>query len=197
MVVEVCHETGTTGARLPRPAARQQEAPALDRAYDCPPEFWLNVPPNFIPFKLRHQGETVQARYVKVHFRADPVVWGTMGRGFRVFEQEAHVAPRALAAEVDPYTHNTIRLFHSCYPGRGWVDNALLDEGDEGLRAEVARYWKKADKLHDKEEELSTIQDRISILLLDLCATLTRLARAEAVPRIEDHRTTAVETCTL
>src|SRR6201996_6693543 len=197
VAVEVRRETGTTGARLPRPAACQQEAPALDRAYDCPQGFWLNVPPNFIPFKLRHQGETVQARYVTVHFRADPVVWGTMGWGFRVFEQEAHVAPQALAAEVDPYTHNSVRLFHSRYPGRSWVDNALLDEGDEGLRAEVLRYRKKTDELHEKEEELSAIQDRIGILLLDLRATLMRLARAEAVPRIEEHRTTAVETRTL
>ena len=60
-----------------------------------------------------------------------------MGKGFRVFQQEAHAAPRALAAEVDPYTHNTVRLFHSTYPGRAWVDNALIEEGDEGLRAEV------------------------------------------------------------
>ena len=179
------------------PSTRQQEAPTLDRAYECPPLFWLNVPPNFISFKLRHQGDVVQARYVTVKFRANPVVWGTMGKGFRVFEQEAHAAPRALVNEVDPYTHNTVRLFHSNYPGRAWVDNALVEEGDEGLRAEVMRYRNKADELKRKEEELSTIQDRIGILLLDLRATLTRLSRAEAVPRIEDLRTTAVETRTL
>ena len=120
-----------------------------------------------------------------------------MGKGFRVFEQEAHAAPRALATEVNPYTHNTVRLFHSNYPGRAWVDNALVEEGDEGLRAEVMRYRNKADELKRKEEELSTIQDRIGILLLDLRTMLTRLSRVEAVSCIEDLHTTTIETRTL
>ena len=134
----------------------------------------------------------MQAQYVTIKFYHDPAVWGTMGRGFRVFEQPAHTTPRLTPREATPYVHNDLRLFTAQYLGRDWVNNALINEGDEGLRTEALRYRGMMDKMRDKEAELNVIQDHIAVLTLDLRAAMQRLSRAEAVTRIEDRRTTAV-----
>ena len=160
--------------------------------YECPQGFWVNVPPNFISIHVRHQREVTQARYVTVKFYHDPVVWGTMGRGFRVFEQPAHAAPCLTPREATHYIHNNLQLFASRYPGHDWVNNALIDEGDEGLHAEALHYRRMMDEMMDKKAELNVIQDRIAVLTLDLWAAMQRLSCAEAVTRIEDRRTTAV-----
>ena len=121
-----------------------------------------------------------------VKFYHNPVVWGTMGRGFQVFEQPAHAAPCHTPQKATPYVHNDLQLFTSRYPGRDWVNNMLIDEGDEGLHAEALRYRRMMDEMTEKEAELNIIQDRIAVLTLDLRAAMQRLSRAEAVTRIED-----------
>ena len=72
------------------------------------------------------------------------------------------------------------------------MNNTLIDEGDEGLRAEALCYRRMMDEMTDKEAELNIIQDHIAIITLDLRAAMQRLSCAEAVTRIEDRRTTAV-----
>ena len=134
----------------------------------------------------------MQARYVTIKFYHDPVVWGTMGCGFRVFEQPAHATSRLTPWEATPYVHNDLQLLTSRYPGRDWVNNTLIDEKDKGLRAEALRYRRMMDEMTEKEAELNVIQDRIAVLTLDLRAAMQRLSRAEAVTRIKDRRTTAV-----
>ena len=170
----------------------RQPAPYTDPAYECPQGFWINVPPNFISSHVRHQGEVMQAQYVTVKFYHDPVVWGTMGRGFRVFEQPAHTAPHLTPREATPYIHKDLQLLTLRYPGHNWVNNALIDEGDEGLRAEALCYRRMMDEMTDKEAELNVIQDHIAVLTLDLRAAMKRLSRAEAVTRIEERRTMVV-----
>ena len=162
-----------------------------DSAYECPQGFWVNVPPNFIPIHVRHQGEVTQARYVTIKFYPDPIIWGTMGQGFRAFEQPAHVVPRLTDQEATPYLHNDLRLLTSRYPRHNWVNHVLIDEGDKGLRAEVHCYQRMADTVADKEAELNVIQDCLTVLTLDLRASMWPLSRAEAVVWIEDWCTMA------
>ena len=128
----------------------------------------------------------MQARYVTVKFYHSPVVRGTMGHSFWVFEQPAHATPRLTPQEATPYIHNDLQLFTSRYPGRDWVNNVLVDKGDKDLCAEVLHYRRMIDKMTDKEAELNVIQDRIAVLTLDLQAARQRLSRAEAVTRIKD-----------
>ena len=94
--------------------------------------------------------------------------------------------------EATLYVHSDLQLFTSRYPGRNWVNNALINEGDKGLRAEALHYKRMMDEMMDKEAELNVIQDCIAVLTLDLRAAMQHLLRAEAVTRIEDRRTTAV-----
>ena len=178
--------------RVASPPVLWQPPPYTDPAYEYPQGFWVNVAPNFISIHVQHQGEVTQAQYVTVKFYHDPVVWGTMGHGFRVFEQPTHAAPRLTPREATPYVQNVLRLLTSQYPGHDWVNNALVDEGDEGLHAKALRYRRMMDKMMEKEAELNVIQDRIAVLTLDLRAAMQRLSRVEAVTRIEDRRTTAV-----
>ena len=67
----------------------------------------------------------------------------------------------------------------------------LIDEGDKGLRAEVHCYRRMADTVADKEAELNVIQDCLTVLTLDLRASMWHLSRAEAVVWIEDWCTMA------
>ena len=76
-----------------------------------------------------------------------------MGRGFQVFEQPAHAAPRLTPREATPYVHNDLQLFASRYPGRDWENNTLVNKGDKGLRVEVHRYRRMMDEMTDKEAE--------------------------------------------
>ena len=174
------------------PTVSWQPPPYTNPAYECPQGFWVNVPPNFISIHVRHQGEVTQAQYVTVKFYHDPIIWGTMGRGFRVFEQPAHAALRLTPREATLYIHNDLRLLTSRYPGGDWVNNVLIDEGDKGLHAEELRYRRMMDEMMDKEAELNVIQDHIAVLTLDLRAAMQCLSHAEAVMQIEDRRTTAV-----
>ena len=133
----------------------------------------------------------MQAWYVTIKFYHDPVIWGTMGRGFRVFEQPAHATPCLTPREATLYVHNDLQLFTSRYLGRDWVNNVLIDEGDKGLHAEALRYRRMLDEMMDKEAELNVIQDCITVLTLNLRAAMQHLSHAKAVTRIEDQRTTA------
>ena len=63
-------------------------------------------------------------------------------------------------------------ILHNKYLGRAWVNRALVDEGDDGLRAEVHCYQSLMDEADQKEHELSTIQDRLMDISMDLCANM-------------------------
>ena len=159
-------------------------APVIRR----PAGFEDNVPPNFSPMKVRHQGRLHPVRFIKYRMYDEPMVWGTMGDGYAVYEQPAHVAPRLRPNETEPYTHADTFILLSKYPGASWVNAALVDEEDGGLRAEVHRYRKLMEEADAVEQKISALQDRMVDISLTLHASMRRLAEAEAVKRIEDRR---------
>ena len=157
-----------------------------------PAGFEDNVPPNFSPMKVQHQGGLHPARFIKYRWYDDPVVWGTMGDGYPVFQQPAHAAPRLRPNETEPYSHADTFILLSKYPGVQWVNAALIDEEDRGLRAEVLRYRTLMDEADRVEQQISALQDRMVDISLTLHASMRRLAEAEAVKRIEDCRARTV-----
>ena len=50
------------------------------------------------------------------------------------------------------------------------MNQAWVDEGDNGLRVEVHRYRSLMDEVDRKERELSTLQDRLMDISMDLRA---------------------------
>ena len=116
-----------------------------------------------------------------------------MGDGLPVYEQSAHASPYTTAHEAPSYSHANALLLHSKYPGQRIVNNALIDIGDDRLRAEVHRYRKMMEEADRVEQQISVLHDRMSNLQLDLHPVLQCLAEAEAVKRVEEHRARAVD----
>ena len=71
------------------------------------------------------------------------------------------------------------------------MNQALVDKGDNRLCAEVHRYQSLMDEADWKEQELSTLQDHLMDISMDLHANMLRLAGAEAIKRLEDRRAQA------
>ena len=157
-----------------------------------PAGFEDNVPPNFSPMKVHHQGRLHPARFIKYRMYDKLMVWGTMWEGYAVYEQPAHTAPRLRPNETEPYSHADTFILLSKYPGASWVNAALVDEEDGGLRAEVHRYRKLMEEADAVDQKISTLQDRMVDISLTLHASMRRLAEAEAVKRIEDRRARTV-----
>ena len=115
-----------------------------------------------------------------------------MGEGHLVYQQPAHVAPRLRPNEAKPYSHADAFILLSKYPGAQWVNAALINKEDRGLRAEVHRYRTLMDEADKVEQQISALQDRMVDIGLTLHASMRRLAEAEAVRRIEDRRARTV-----
>ena len=125
---------------------------------------------------------------VQVKMYDEPVVLATMGQGFPIFRYPAYVAQTVLPSKAPPYSRQEVLILHNKYPGQAWVNQALVDEGDDWLRAEVHRYRSLMDEVDRKKRELSTIQDRLMDISMDLRVNMLRLAGAEAIKQLEDRR---------
>ena len=165
-----------------------RNAPVIQR----PAGFKDNVPPNFSPMKVRHEVRLHPVCFIKYRMYDEPMVWGTMGEGYAVYQQPAHAAPRLRPNETEPYSHADTFILLSKYPGASWVNAALVDEEDGGLRVEVHRYRKLMEEADAVELKISALQDRMVDISLTLHASLRRLAEAEAIKRIEDRRARTV-----
>ena len=165
-----------------------RDAPVVQR----PAGFEDNVPPTFSPMKVRHEGRLHPARFIKYRMYDEPMVWGTMREGYPVYEQPAHVAPRLRPNEAEPYSHADTFILLSKYPGASWVNAALIDKEDRGLRAEVHRYRALMDEADKVEQQLSALQDQMVDISLTLHASMRHLAEAEAVKRIKDWKARTV-----
>ena len=165
-----------------------RNAPVIRR----PAGFEDNVPPNFSPMKVRHEGRLHPARFIKYRMYNEPMVWGTMREGYAVYQQPAHAAPRLRPNETEPYSHTDTFILLSKYPGASWVNAALVDEEDGRLWAEVHQYRKLMEEVDAVEQKISALQDRMVDISLTLHASMRRLAKAEAIKRIEDRRARTV-----
>jgi hypothetical protein len=50
--------------------------PNMQQTPRVPEEFWLNIPPCYIPFKIMYNGREVEAKYVTIHMTNDPYAPG-------------------------------------------------------------------------------------------------------------------------
>ena len=122
----------------------------------------------------------------------EPVVLGTVGWGFPIFRQPAHAVQTLLPSEASLYTRQEVLILHNKYLGRAWVNQALVNERDNGLLAEVHCYQSLMDKVDWKERKLSTLQDHLMDISMDLHANMQRLAEAETIKRLKDRRAQTV-----
>jgi hypothetical protein len=83
----------TRRGRGARPPATRRP-PNLQPTLRLPEEFWLNVPPRYIPFKILYNGREVEAKYVTIHMTNDPYALGMTAPGAPVYQRPAHTTPR-------------------------------------------------------------------------------------------------------
>ena len=115
-------------------------------------------------------------------------MFGTMGAGHQILERPAHAAARVCESEAPGYTHNDTCILHDDYPGLMWVDDALVRINDDGLRAEVHRHRSLIREAREKEAQIRVLEDRVADITMEVHANMKRLARVQAVSRVEEHR---------
>ena len=177
--------------RVSSPLARQRAESPSPPCLRCPDGFHANVPPNYLSVRVNHQGDLVPANFVQVKMYDEPVVLATIGQGFPIFCYPAYVAQTVLPSEAPPYSRQEVLILHNKYPGQAWVNQVLVDKGDNRLRAEVRRYQSLMDEADWKERELSTLQDCLMDMSMDLRTNMLCLAGAEAIKRLKDRRAQA------
>ena len=138
--------------------------------------------------QVNHQGDLIPTNFIQVKMYDKPIVLATMGQGFPIFRYPVYVAQTILPSEAPPYMRQEVLILHNKYPGQAWVNQALVDEGDNGLHAEVHHYQSLMDKVDRKERELSIIQDCLMDISMDLCTNMLRLAGAKVVKWLKDRR---------
>ena len=172
--------------------SRERRVPNHRRVRDdeLAKEFWENTPPRYVPFKMRHKGRVQEARYVTIRYESDPIAFGTMGAGHQILERPAHTAAHVHESEAPGYTHNDTHILCDNYPGLMLVDDALVCINDDGLRAEVHRHHSLLREAWEKEAQIRVLEDRVADITMEVHANMKRLACAQAVSRVEEHRGT-------
>ena len=154
----------------------------------CPDGFHTNVSPNYLSMRVNHQGDLVPANFIQVKMYDKSIILAMMGQGFPIFRYPVYVAQTVLPSEAPLYSRQDVLILHNKYLGQAWVNQVLVNEGDNRLRAEVHRYRSLMDKADRKGRKLSTLQDCLMNISMDLRANMLRLAGAEAIKQLEDRR---------
>ena len=128
------------------------------------------------------------ARYVTIHMENDPYALGMAGPNAPIYRLPAVVAPHPAGRTTPTYTPDELRVLHPFYSGRLDVNDAIRRTRDDGLGAEVHRYRNLVDEQAQKKAEVDRLQDRLSDVLLELRACITRLTQADVIQRIEEKR---------
>jgi hypothetical protein len=170
-----------------RPPAAQRP-PNPQPTPRIPEEFWLNIPPCYIPFKILYNGREVEAKYVTIHMTNDPYALGMTAPGTPVYRRPAHAPPRLMPEEATPVTAQGMWILHHDYRGRDWVDDALTRLRDDGLCTEVHQYRKLQEELHRKLEEVKQLEDRVADIYPEMHQCCQRLQHTKVVERVESQR---------
>src|ERR1700761_307001 len=117
----------------PRYTATTGRLPHLRMELGVPSEYWPNVPPQYIPFRIYHNGREEEVRYVTIVYENDPYALGMATPGQLVSTRAMHVAPRLAVEETPYYTHDDTHILCFSYPGQLWVDNAIGRTQDNSL----------------------------------------------------------------
>ena len=63
----------------------------------------------------------------------EPIILATMGQGFPIFRYPTYMVQTILPSKAPLYTRQEVLILHNKYPGQAWVNQALVNERDNGL----------------------------------------------------------------
>ena len=105
----------------------------------------------YIPFKIWHNGQETDARYITLHMMNDPYILSTMGPGAPIFQHPVQVAPHITNKEAKKTEQPLLRILNHNYNSRDWVDDAMVHLCDDGLRSIISessrRSWPAKQRL--------------------------------------------------
>ena len=192
----LCGDTG--GA--PPPGAASTDGPADEWEEADPGVTWedygprpqvpegykLNEGADYIPFDIRlPSGEMKPAKYVKVEYSEDPLVYGMIDGDHHQYVKSFQATPFPSTGPLRTYTSGQLKFFEDDHDLRPEVNSAIYHLYDKSALAEVECYRINKKKLKREYEELWQVQHNIWKRELTLGGCAHHLARARIYQHIE------------
>ncbi|KAF8266336.1 hypothetical protein EI94DRAFT_1803184 [Lactarius quietus] len=145
---------------------------AQDKA-NTPDSFELNIPPQFIPFRLTIGGQQVVAKYIHLMPGNNPIIYGCMEKGGEIQQGEVHAAPDFDTDGDCDYTHDQLHYPRKDYGDHHRVDLAMVEIPDRLLWAEVSRYHHMSQQYKDLAKAIKALD----VTLLEFALELLEFAQ--------------------
>ena len=125
------------------------------------------------------------AKYVKVEYGEDPLVYGMIDGDHHQYVESFQVTPFPSTRPLRTYTSGQLEFFKDDHDLRPEVDSTVYHLYDKSALAEVECYWINKKKLKREYEELQQVQHDIWKRELTLGGCAQCLAGARVYQRIE------------
>ena len=178
--------TNVSTVHIPRPHNERSTRPSSP----TPPGFEHNRGAAFIPFNITdRQGREVPARSIQVHMTADdPYVLARATLTGPIYGGQLHATPvNDVDTPAEPLTDIAMRMFAADFPGRQYVDQAVVNIGDRTLTAELKRHRWYAAQIEEAGRERERLERRVFQLGLEQGMSRNRLQEARAGDRIAEE----------
>ena len=151
-----------------------------------PKGYTLNEGADYIPFDIRlPSGEMKPAKYVKIEYGEDPLVYGMIDRDHHQYVESFQATPFPSTGPLRTYTSGQLEFFEDDHDLCPEVDSAVYHLYDKSTLVEVECYRINKKKLKREYEELRQIQHDIWKWELTLGGCARRMAGARLYQRIE------------
>ena len=178
--------TNVGTVHIPRP---HNERPACALS-PTPPGFEHNRGAAFIPFNITdHQGREVPVWYIQVHMMADdPYVLARATLTGPIYGGQLHATPvNDIDTPAEPLTDVAMRMFAADFPGRQFVDHAVVNIRDCTLTAELKRQRWYAAQIEEAGRERERLERQVFQLGLEQGMSRNRLQEVRAGDRIAEE----------
>ena len=153
---------------------------------EVPKGYVLNKGMDYIPFDIcLPSGEVKPAKYVKVEYSKDPLVYGMIDRDHHQYVESFQATPLPSAGPLRTYTLSQLEFFEDDHDLRPKVDSAVHHLYDKSATAKVECYRINKKKLKQEYEELRQVQHDIWKRELTIGGCARCLAGACVYQRIE------------
>ena len=127
-----------------------------------PEGYVLNEGADYIPFDIHlPSGEMKPAKYVKVKYGEDPLVYGMVDGDHHQYVESFQATPFPSAGPLRTYTSAQLEFFEEGHDLHPEVDSAMYHLYDKSILAEVECYRINKKKLQQEYEELRQVQHNI------------------------------------
>ena len=153
---------------------------------EVPKGYVLNEGADYIPFDIRlPSGEVKAAKYVKVKYGEDPLVYGMIDGDRHQYVESFQATPFPSAGPLRTYTSGQLEFFEDNHDLCPEVDSAVYHLYNKSALAEVKCYQINKKKLKREYEELWQVQHDIWKWELTIGGCARRLAGAHIYQHIK------------